>query len=224
MKLGVGLNSHLHRRGSGEKRPHTQFSGCGVACSFKMKHLTEIRWHGRGGQGAKTAAQFLAEAALDSGKFIQAFPEYGPERAGAPIRCYTRISDKPITIHAGVTNPEGVVVIDPTLLTPQVVEGLPDNGILVVNSPESPSEIRRKVGYESGKVASVDATKIALETVKLPMPNTPMIGALLKVMPLVSLETLESKIKGKFLKKIGEEKTKANLEAVKRAYSEVSIG
>ena len=193
-------------------------------CSFKMKELTEIRWHGRGGQGAKTAAQFLAEAALDSGKFIQAFPEYGPERAGAPMRAYTRISDKAINIHSGVTNPEAVVVIDPTLVTSEVLEGLPEDGILVVNSSESPSEIRRKLGYRGGKLAAVDATKIALETVKIPMPNTPMLGAFLKVMPVVSLEALEEKIKDKFLKKIGEEKTNANLEAIKRAYDEVKIG
>jgi pyruvate ferredoxin oxidoreductase gamma subunit len=188
-----------------------------------MKELIEIRWHGRGGQGAKTAAQFLAEAALESGKFIQAFPEYGPERAGAPIRAYTRISDKVINIHSGVTNPEAVVVIDPTLLTPQVLEGLPDNGVLVVNSPQSPSEVRKKLGFKNGKVASIDATKIALETTKLPMPNTPMLGALIKVMPLVSLEVLKEKVRGKFLKKIGEEKTKANLEAVEKAYNEVKV-
>lgn len=188
-----------------------------------MKELTEIRWHGRGGQGAKTAAQFLAEAALDLGKFIQAFPEYGPERAGAPIRAYTRISNKAINIHSGVTNPEVVVVIDSTLLTPHVLEGLPDDGILVVNSPESPSEIRKRLGYKGGKVASVDATKISLETLKILMPNTPMLGALLKVLPIVPLEALGEKIKGKFLKKIGEEKTNANLEAVKRAYNEVKV-
>lgn len=189
-----------------------------------MKQLTEIRWHGRGGQGAKTAAQFLAEAALDSGKFIQAFPEYGPERAGAPMRAYTRISDKAINIHSSVTNPEAVVVIDPTLLTSQILEGLSDNGILVVNSTESPAEIRKKLGYEGGKVAVVDATKIALETVKIPMPNTPMLGAFLKVMPIVTLDALQEKIRNKFLKKIGKEKTEANLEAIKRAYNEVKIG
>ena len=189
-----------------------------------MKKPTEVRWHGRGGQGAKTAAQFLAEAALDSGRFIQAFPEYGPERAGAPMRAYTRISDTAINIHSGVTNPEAVVVIDPTLLTPQVLEGLSDDGILVVNSSESPSEIRKRLGYKGGKVATVDATKIALETVKIPMPNTPMLGALVKVMPVVSLEAVQDKIQGKFLKKLGEEKTKANLEAIKRAYNEVKVG
>ncbi len=170
-----------------------------------MKKITEIRWHGRGGQGAKTAAQFLAEAALNSGKFIQAFPEYGPERAGAPIRAYTRISDTAITVHSSVTNPEAVVVIDPTLLNQQVLDGLPADGILVVNSHETPSEIRKKLAYDRGKVATVDATKIALETVKLPMPNTPMLGALIKIMPVVSMDALQEKIRGKFLKKLGEE-------------------
>lgn len=189
-----------------------------------MKELIEIRWHGRGGQGAKTAAQFLAEAALDAGKFIQAFPEYGPERAGAPIRAYTRISDKAINIHSGVTNPDAVVVIDPTLLTPDVLKGLPEDGVLIVNSPESPADIRKRLGYREGKVGAVDATKIALETIKAPMPNTPMLGALIKIMPIVSLEIVAEKIKDKFLKKIGEEKTKANLEAIKRAYNEVKIG
>ncbi len=189
-----------------------------------MAKITEIRWHGRGGQGAKTAAQFLAEAALDSGRFIQAFPEYGPERAGAPIRSYTRISDSSINIHSGVTNPETVVVIDPTLLTSQVLEGLPKDGILVVNTPDMPSEVRKRLCVEETiKIATVDATKIALETVKIPMPNTPMLGALVKVMPVVSLEAVMEKVKGKFLKKIGQDKTNANIEAVRRAYNEVKV-
>ena len=189
-----------------------------------MKEVTEIRWHGRGGQGGKTAAQFLAEAALDSGKFIQAFPEYGPERSGAPVQSYTRISEKRIDIHCGVTHPDAVVVIDPTLLTPQVLEGLTEEGILVVNSSHSPAEIREKLGYKSGKVATVDATTIALDTVKLSMPNTPMLGALIKVMPVVSLKSVEEKIREKFLKGLGNEKTEANIEAIRRAYNEVKIG
>ncbi len=189
-----------------------------------MKELIEIRWHGRGGQGAKTAAQFLAEAALDSGKFIQAFPEYGPERAGAPIRAYTRISDKAINIHSGVTNPDAVVVIDPTLLTPEVLEGLPKDGVLVVNSTESAADIRKKLEYDHGKVAVLDATKIALDTIKTPMTNTPMLGALLKVVPVVTLEAIQDKIKKKFINKLGDKKTEANLEAIKRAYNEVKIG
>lgn len=188
-----------------------------------MEGLVEVRWHGRGGQGAKTAAQFLAEAALDMGKFIQAFPEYGPERAGAPMRAYTRISEQPITIHSGVTNPEVVVVIDPTLLEPEVAEGLGEKGIVVVNSTEPPSAVRKKLGFSKGKVAVVDATGISLDTLGIPMPNTPMLGALLKVANLVPLESLEGKIKHKFMKKLGEEKTRANIDALKRAYKEVKI-
>ena len=190
-----------------------------------MKELLEIRWHGRGGQGAKTAAQFLAEAALELGKHIQAFPEYGPERAGAPIRAYTRISDKSITIHSPVINPEIVVVIDPTLLlTIDVTEGLGEKGILVVNTPKSPSAIREETKYKKGKVAVCDATKISLETLGIPMPNTPMLGALLKVSPIVPIETLEKEVRGKFLKKIGEEKTEANIKAIRRAFEEAKIG
>ncbi len=189
-----------------------------------MEGLIEVRWHGRGGQGAKTAAQFLAEAALETGKFIQAFPEYGPERAGAPMQAYTRISEKPITIHSGVTSPEVVVIIDPTLIGPEATEGLREEGIVVVNSTESPDEIRKKLDFAKGKVATVDATGISLDTLGIPMPNTPMLGALLKVVNLVPLESLEARIKAKFLKKLGQEKTKANIDAFKRAYEEVKIG
>ena len=188
------------------------------------KELIEIRWHGRGGQGAKSAAQFLAEAALDEGKYIQAFPEYGPERAGAPIRSYTRISGQPIKIHSGVENPEAVVVIDPTLATAAVLEGLGKDSFVVINTPDSPAEIRKKLNYQEGKLATVDATQISLEETGIPMPNTPMLGALLKVFPIVSLEGLEKKVSAKFVKKIGQEKTQANIEAIRRAHAEVKIG
>ena len=190
-----------------------------------MKNLLEIRWHGRGGQGAKTAAQFLAEAALNLGKYIQSFPEYGPERAGAPIRAYTRISDAVINLHSSVSNPEIVVVIDPTLLDSiNVAEGLGDDGILVVNSHDDVDSVRNKTGFKKGTVAVCDATKISLETLGVPIPNTPMLGALLKVKGIVPIEAIENEVKKKFLKKIGEEKTNANVEAVKRAYNEVKIG
>jgi pyruvate ferredoxin oxidoreductase gamma subunit len=188
-----------------------------------MQELIEVRWHGRGGQGAKTAAQFLAESALDAGKYIQAFPEYGPERAGAPIRTYTRISTKPINLHCAVTNPEYVVVIDPTLISPQVVEGLSETGVLLANTQESPDALRRKIGFKEGKVATVNATQISLDTLGRPMPNMPMLGALLKITPLVELNVVYEKVKAKFLKKIGEAKTKANIDGIKRAYAEVKI-
>lgn len=187
-----------------------------------MKDLIEIRWHGRGGQGAKTAAQLLAETALESGKYIQAFPEYGPERAGAPMKAFTRISNKPINLHCGVTNPEIVVVIEPTLLdSVNVIEGLGDDGVLLVNTDQSPKRVREKVNFNKGNVLTIDATRIAIETLGLPMPNTPMLGALIKATGLVGLEDLKRKIKNKFLKKIGEAKVKGNLDAVQRAYQEV---
>jgi pyruvate ferredoxin oxidoreductase gamma subunit len=190
-----------------------------------MKDLLEIRWHGRGGQGAKTAAQFLAEAALGLGKSIQAFPEYGPERAGAPIRAYTRISDREIRLHSPVTHPDIVVVIDPTLLdTIDVTEGLGDEGVLLVNTEESAESIRKKTGYKKGKVVTCDATEISLETLGVPMPNTPMLGALLKVRPVVPMKALEEEVTRKFLKKIGAEKTEANIKSIKRAFEEAKIG
>jgi pyruvate ferredoxin oxidoreductase gamma subunit len=186
-----------------------------------VKQMLEIRWHGRGGQGAKTASQLLAEAAMESGSYIQAFPEYGPERAGAPIRAYTRISDDPVNIHSGVTNPDIVVVIDDSLLqSADVSEGLA-GGILLVNTSMSPEEIRRITGYRDGEVATVDATGISLDTLKAPRPNLPMLGALLKVRPVVPLDLLEKKVREKFIKKIGEEKTTANIEGIQRAYKEV---
>ena len=186
--------------------------------------MIEIRWHGRGGQGAKTASQFVGEAALDAGKFIQAFPEYGPERAGAPIRCFTRIADKPIRVHSPVTDPQAVVVIDPTLLDSiDVTEGLKDDGIILVNSDQDPKVIREKLKFKKGKVATVDATKISLETLGIPMPNMPMVGALLKVEEVVSMDVLINQVKNKFLKKIGEEKTNANIDGIKRAYEETEI-
>ncbi len=186
--------------------------------------MIEVRWHGRGGQGAKTASQFLGEAALDTGKYIQSFPEYGPERAGAPMKAFNRISEQPIYIHSSVTKPEIVVVIDFTLLNAiDVMEGLAEDGILLVNTDKSPADVKKQLNFK-GRVATLDATKIALETLKLPMPNMPMLGALLKVNPLVSIDELSERVKAKFLKKIGEEKTNANLEGIKRAYNEVNTG
>ena len=187
--------------------------------------MVEVAWHGRGGQGAKTASQFLGEAALDIGKHIQAFPEYGPERAGAPMKAFTRISDEPIYVHSSVKNPDVVIVIDPTLLSAvNVTEGLEDNGILLVNTDKSPADIRKETNFKHGKVGTVDATKIALETLKIPMPNMPMLGAFLKVNNIVSLDEVSEIVRAKFIKKLGEEKTKANIEGIKRAYSELKIG
>jgi len=186
-----------------------------------MKEIFEIRIHGRGGQGAKTASQFIAEAALGEGKNIQSFPEYGPERAGAPVKAYARISDKPITTYAPVINPDLVIVIDPTLMkTINVIEGLTKDGILMVNAPKSSSEIKKETGFK-GKVYTIDATKISFDTVGRNLPNTPMLGAFVKVSNMIPLAAVKESIKHKFLKKLGEEKTNATIKGVEMAYEGV---
>lgn len=190
-----------------------------------MKDLIEIRFHGRGGQGAKTASELLVETALGKGKYIQSFPEYGPERAGAPMRAYTRISSYPIDIHSGITCPDAVVVMDYTLIeSSNVTEGLDENGILLVNTHSTPLEIRKRLNFNRGRVYTVDATKIALETIGLPLPNTSILGALLKITGLVGLSDLEEKIREKFLKKIGDKKTQGNIDSVRKAFNEVVEG
>lgn len=188
-----------------------------------MSKMIEVRFHGRGGQGAKTAADILATTAMDTGKFIQSFPEYGPERAGAPMKSFTRISDKPIDLHCGVTNPDIVVVIDPTLLDAvNVTEGLEDDGVLLVNTKEKPDAVRKKINFNKGKIYTVDATQISLDTLGMPVPNTPMLGALVKVTDIVTLESLKDNLKSKLGKKIGEAKLKGNMESIDRGYKEVN--
>ena len=150
-------------------------------------NILEVRWHGRAGQGVKTASYLLAEAAMDLGKYIQAFPEYGPERMGAPMAAYTRISDEKILIHSGVENPDIVVVIDPTLVgTIDVLKGVDlEKGIVIINSSISPSQFRKKLPEFKGTIATVDATGIALDSIGRPIPNVPMLGALIRVTNLL---------------------------------------
>jgi len=186
-----------------------------------MKDMFEIVMIGRGGQGAKTASQFIAEAALGEGKQIQSFPEYGPERAGAPVKAYTRISDKPITTYAPVTNPDVVIVIDHTLLNAMdVTEGLTEKGVLIVNTPKSIEEIKKGTGFK-GKIHVVDATKISIGTVGRNLPNTPMLGALVKISGVITIDAVKECIKEKFLGKLGEEKTNATVKGVEMAYEAV---
>jgi len=187
------------------------------------KRMKEVRWHGRGGQGAKTAAFLLAEAAMDDGKYIQGFPEYGPERAGAHMKSYTRISDRPILQHDGVSDPDVVVVLDDTLLgSVPVTDGVVKDTILLVNTKMTPEEVAKKVNWHGGKVITLDATDIAIETIGKPMPNTPMIGAFIATTGLISEKALESKISHKFLKKLGQKGVDANVEAVRKAVAEVN--
>ncbi len=187
-----------------------------------MKTATEVRWHGRGGQGAVTAAKVLAETALNSGKYVQAFPEYGPERMGAPLRAYNRISSDPIRVHCQVTNPDVVAVVDATLLqSANVLEGTGEELVLVVNTQESPQQIKQKLGLTSQRVYTLNASKIAMETIGRPMPNTPMLGALAKVSGLISIDGLVENIKKSFGKKFSDKVVNANLDAIQRAFEEV---
>ncbi len=154
-----------------------------------MKKIIEIRWHGRGGQGAKTAALLLADAAFNTGKYVQGFPEYGPERMGAPITAYNRISDERCTIHSNIYEPDFVVVVDSTLLSAvDVTKGLKKEGAIVINSPKTPSELREKLNGYEGRVYTIDAGKIAEETLGRNIPNTPMLGAIVKVSGIVEEE------------------------------------
>ena len=187
-----------------------------------MAQLTEIRWHGRGGQGVVTAGKLLAETALGTDQYFQAFPDYGPERMGAPIRGYNRISDAPVRLHCDVRTPGIVVVLDPTLLgSGDITSGLRPEGKVLVNSTESPEEIRKKLGLESGSVYTVDATGIALKEIGRAIPNSPMIGALIKVTGLADIDSMSSIVAKKFEGKFGDELIKGNIKAMKRAYEEV---
>ena len=189
--------------------------------------MIEIRWHGRGGQGAKTAALLFAEAVLATGKYVQGFPEYGPERMGAPVMSFNRIDDKPITLHCGVTAPDIVVVLDATLLdSHDLTQGLTRDGAIIINTNATPAEMRRKIGLDFGRVYTVDATTISRESIGLEKPNTPMMGALVNVIGSLGLALdihdvvadTEEKLKKKFAHKPGV--IEGNLNCLRRAYAE----
>jgi pyruvate ferredoxin oxidoreductase gamma subunit len=186
--------------------------------------LLEIRWHGRGGQGAKTAALLFADAAVETGKYIQAFPEYGPERMGAPVFAFNRISDVPILQHCGIKTPSIVVVLDPTLMeTVDVTEGLPNDGVVLVNTQKSAEEIKKELNLTSQKVHVVDASKISKEMLKRDLPNTPMLGALIKVSKLLEFEPMLNSVNTRLTQKFPNrpDVVEGNIKAIKRAYEEV---
>jgi pyruvate ferredoxin oxidoreductase gamma subunit len=188
------------------------------------KKITEIRWHARGGQGAVTAAKILAEMALSKGLYFQAFPEYGPERMGAPIQCFNRLSEEPIHMYCGVTSPQIVVIVDPSLC--DVVDfkaGLLENGTVLVNTGECPATVTEKYGLQGYQVATVDATRISMEKLGRAMPNIPMLGSLLKIGGLLTEEESMAFVKESFGHKFSEKVVKGNLEALKTAFEEVQI-
>lgn len=191
-----------------------------------MSEILEVRWHGRGGQGTVTAAKVFADACLSGGRYVQAFPEYGPERSGAPLRAYNRISSKELRMHCPVLNPKIVVVVDATLLDSiNVLDGALDDACIIVNTSKEPSVIREKLkAKDSQKVFTVDATKIAIDCFGRAMPNSPMVGSLAKVSNTVSLEAVLEDVKKSFGKKFSQKIIDGNLEAVKRGYGEVKEG
>ncbi|RDE13372.1 MAG: hypothetical protein C4K49_08530 [Candidatus Thorarchaeota archaeon] len=184
------------------------------------KGIIEVTWHGRGGQGVVTSNQMLGKAALSEGNYIQAFPEFGPERTGAPVRAFLRISKKPIQLYSQVYQPDIVVCIDPTLLS--VVnpsEGLKKDGTLVLNTTLTPAQIRSKYGLKSGKVVTVDASTIAMQILGRPFYNMPTLAAAVKATGAVKMETVVAEVLSRYPGKVGE----LNKKAMERAASEVNI-
>lgn len=189
-----------------------------------MDKMIEIRWHGRGGQGAKTASLLLADAAFNTGKYIQGFPEYGPERMGAPITAYNRISDEPITIHSNIYKPDYVVVVDDTLLdSVPVTDGLKESGAIVINTTKNAEYLNKRLNGYKGDVYTIDARKVSMETLGKYFPNTPMLAAIVKVSGIMSdedfIKDMEGSFKHKFAKK--PEVIDGNMNAIKMALAEV---
>ncbi len=191
-----------------------------------MSEKVEIRWHGRGGQGTVTAAKVLADACLSGGRHVQAFPEYGPERAGAPLRAFNRISDKTIRMHCPVLNPSIIGIVDATLIDAiDVTGGALDDAVFIVNTARDAGEIRKKLGVkDTQKVFTVDASKIAIESFGRAMPNSPMLGAIVKATGIVEMDVLLEDVKKSFGKKFSQKIIDGNLEAVNRGYGEVHEG
>jgi pyruvate ferredoxin oxidoreductase gamma subunit len=180
--------------------------------------MIEIRLHGRGGQGAVTSAELTALAAIEQGKYARAFPSFGPERRGAPVMAFIRVSEKPIRTREKVYNPDIVVVLDPSLLTlVNVSAGLKPGGVVVVNSAKTIEEIRKQTGIKA-KLAVVDATRIAVETMGIPITNTVMLGAMVKATGLLPASALEGPLKERF-GRIADK----NIAAFKRAFDETVI-
>ena len=189
-----------------------------------MEDLIEIRWHGRGGQGAKTASLLLADAAFNTGKYIQGFPEYGPERMGAPITAYNRISNKPITIHSNIYEPDYVVVVDDTLLDAvDVTAGLKKSGSIVINTTKDTDTIINHLKHYAGDIYTIDARKISLETLGKYFPNTPMLAAIVKVSKIMTEEEFLKDMVGSFQHKFAKkpEVIEGNMKALEMSLKEV---
>ncbi len=180
--------------------------------------MIEVRWHGRGGQGAVTSVELLAQAAIGVGKYAQGFPSFGPERRGAPVAAFSRIDDKKIKVRSGIYKPDVVVVLDSSLIgLIDVIDGLKPEGKLIVNTPKAPEEIRKVLKF-NGEISTVDGTHIAREEMGVPIANTTMIGALLRITGVMELDAVKGAVEHRF-GKIAQK----NLKAMRRAYEEIKI-
>ena len=188
-----------------------------------MKGITEIRWHGRAGQGTVSAAKILADTAMAAGDYVQAFPEYGPEREGAPLRAYNRVSKRPFSIYCEIEHPGVIVLIDPTLIdTVDITEGATPETVFLINSPKCVADLKAAhPQLKPFRVTTVDATNISLAALGKSFPNTPTLGALAKVSGVVGLETLLENVKGILGKKLSAEVIDKNLSIVRRGFEEV---
>ncbi|MCL2617075.1 MAG: 2-oxoacid:acceptor oxidoreductase family protein [Defluviitaleaceae bacterium] len=191
-----------------------------------MSKMVEIRWHGRGGQGAKTASLLLADAAFNTGKFVQGFPEYGPERMGAPITAYNRISDERFSIHSNIYEPDFVVVVDETLLSVvDVTKGLKPEGAVIVNSEKSPEQLKDRLKGYKGRVCTVDARKISEESLGKYFPNVPMLAAVAKVSEIMPEAEFVADMENSFQNMFSDKPhvIEGNMTALKRSLQEVQI-
>jgi pyruvate ferredoxin oxidoreductase gamma subunit len=189
-----------------------------------MCNLIEIRWHGRGGQGAKTASLLLADAAFNTGKYIQGFPEYGPERMGAPITAYNRISDAPITVHSNIYEPDYVVVVDDTLLdSVDVTAGLKTSGAIIINTTKDNDYLKKALNGYTGEIYKIDARKVSMETLGKYFPNTPMLAAVVKVSKIMSEEDFLNDMVGSFKHKFAKkpEVIEGNMKALEMALKSI---
>ena len=191
-----------------------------------MNNLIEIRWHGRGGQGAKTASLLLADAAFNTGKYIQGFPEYGPERMGAPITAYNRISNSPITIHSNIYEPDYVVVVDDTLLeSVEVTAGLKEDGAIIINTTKNYDYLKNVLNGYNGKVYTIDAREISMEALGKYFPNTTMLAAVVKVTGIMTDEEFLNDMQGSFKHKFAKkpEVIDGNMKALQLALNQVNL-
>jgi pyruvate ferredoxin oxidoreductase gamma subunit len=190
-----------------------------------MSQMLEIRWHGRAGQGVVTAGELLGESTMHAGMYFQAFPEYGAERMGAPIKAYTRLSSEVIEIHSPILDPDMVIVVNPNLIgVVDLTEGIKSGGTLIVNTSHSPADLRKRLKFDGGQVWCVDATRIAMEEFRRDIPSTLILGVVAKASELVDLDAIVETTRETLGGKLRPEIVEANVRAVERAYQECTQG